>query len=922
MTNWNPMSPDAWADRFGMVKVPAFSSERSAKYPGQHSILLDGEAASFFFSCGSSQELMNPAAVPCWSWSSNVNHAVVVDSSEFELHIVRWDNPNKFITHPIPDADDAFSILETIESDKPSEEKTAVARALDAFRSLRHEIVNFGGNDFDAILAFGALLELVNPDNQIMMSEADLLCETVISELHLVGNLTYSPSQLSEKGKKFPIGEFVELLTSESPHGYTLDTELLIRHASGRLFQETHIQLSRPPVSQPKLFLTAPKGLKKPSGELKHDAHFTPPSLARLLVQEALSEHRRINGKVDKLHLLDPACGSGVFLIEALRELEDVNTSLRLQGIDNSPAARLLADYSVNRALLGSDFHGATCKINEEDSLSLPSWDSPDVILMNPPFLPWRLIDGSLQEVIRSVLADLYEGQPDTAIAFIAKAIQELKPGSVLGTVIPASFLESKAGRRLRRKINGEDTLCVSTIGRFRGYGYFRDAVVEPGFLVISRLLTPKQSLHNVKVALAEPGNEDKAIRGIRLLEKSDIQSGDAWEAALQPQSFLNKDDWTPRAKKASDLIVHFENVNFPKVTQLFSVHLGIRPGQKKDFLLSEDEYLNMLESDSERSLFLPTADEIRDGRVIPSTFIFYPYDKSGQLRCQTEEELKNQCSAFYEARLLPHREELKERKSLRNRKWWELSEPRVSWMLKPGSRILSTAYARRGMFSLDLHGRYAVVQGNAWVWKRSESLEDLWWAYLALANSAEFESLVDYFCRRTQGGQYEVSSKYIGRVPIPDLASTSTTITDNLGALGHELYDSGTCPLSDLSSVVCDAFGLPEKQMRIAFPSLDNTHLEEQFQELSESWKAKTKFISNITKKSHHPDYQRIIAIGKPVVPWILKDLQKNGPNDWFWALTEITGDNPITKRIAGKIQEMSNAWLKWGKMKDYLHD
>ena len=125
---------------------------------------------------------------------------------------------------------------------------------------------------------------------------------------------------------------------------------------------------------------------------------------------------------------------------------------------------------------------------------------------MNPPFLSWRVIDRRTKALIKTVLGDLYKGQSDTSIAFVDRALRELKPGAVLATVIPSSFLESRAAHGLRRAIASDDTLSVRIIGRFRGFSYFKDAAVEPAFLLVSR------SRHNndrVLTISAEPGSED-----------------------------------------------------------------------------------------------------------------------------------------------------------------------------------------------------------------------------------------------------------------------------------------------------------------------------------------------------------------------------------------------------------------------------
>ena len=48
---------------------------------------------------------------------------------------------------------------------------------------------------------------------------------------------------------------------------------------------------------------------------------------------------------------------------------------------------------------------------------------------------------------------------------------------------------------------------------------------------------------------------------------------------------------------------------------------------------------------------------------------------------------------------------------------------------------------------------------------------------------------------------------------------------------------------------------------------------------------------------------YQRIIGLGMPVVPLILEELNRE-PNQWFWALEAITGQNPVPPEALGKVR------------------
>ncbi|MCI0641367.1 MAG: hypothetical protein L0Y58_15785 [Verrucomicrobia subdivision 3 bacterium] len=96
----------------------------------------------------------------------------------------------------------------------------------------------------------------------------------------------------------------------------------------------------------------------------------------------------------------------------------------------------------------------------------------------------------------------------------------------------------------------------------------------------------------------------------------------------------------------------------------------------------------------------------------------------------------------------------------------------------------------------------------------------------------------------------------------------------------------------------------------------------EQRFHRLAALWKAETELFSKVSKRVLHPAYQKIIGMGPSAIPLILNELSKNGPDDWFWALTAITDENPITKEIAGNMSAMTEAWLQWGKKAGYLND
>jgi hypothetical protein len=96
---------------------------------------------------------------------------------------------------------------------------------------------------------------------------------------------------------------------------------------------------------------------------------------------------------------------------------------------------------------------------------------------------------------------------------------------------------------------------------------------------------------------------------------------------------------------------------------------------------------------------------------------------------------------------------------------------------------------------------------------------------------------------------------------------------------------------------------------------------MRERFQRLSAEWKAQSRYLSNSAQIAMLKPYQRIIGMGRPVVPLILEELQRE-PDQWFWALEAITEQNPVPMEAAGKIRQMAQAWIEWGAQQGYLHD
>jgi hypothetical protein len=93
----------------------------------------------------------------------------------------------------------------------------------------------------------------------------------------------------------------------------------------------------------------------------------------------------------------------------------------------------------------------------------------------------------------------------------------------------------------------------------------------------------------------------------------------------------------------------------------------------------------------------------------------------------------------------------------------------------------------------------------------------------------------------------------------------------------------------------------------------------ERVFRTLARAWKEETYYLSSTTAMTNHWAYQKIIRLGPPVVPLLLRELRSK-PDFWFAALRALTGANPVAPEDAGKVRAMANAWVKWGEANHLL--
>ncbi len=92
-------------------------------------------------------------------------------------------------------------------------------------------------------------------------------------------------------------------------------------------------------------------------------------------------------------------------------------------------------------------------------------------------------------------------------------------------------------------------------------------------------------------------------------------------------------------------------------------------------------------------------------------------------------------------------------------------------------------------------------------------------------------------------------------------------------------------------------------------------------FEEYRKKLKEQTRFSSSLSDRFENLHYQKIIALGKEVVPVLIHELETR-PDHWFYALFCITHENPISDEHAGDLLAMTADWLEWWNRNKVLYD
>lgn len=223
-------------------------------------------------------------------------------------------------------------------------------------------------------------------------------------------------------------------------------------------------------------------------------AYYTPRPVARLLAEGAIPLVQPAGRELPKI--LDPACGCGSLLVEAMRYLcghlgaSPLEAVSCLRGFDRDLDCVVLARVALIAAAYGLgardvELEAAARRLSHRilvrDVLAAGCDASADCIVMNPPY-----VRAATSAAGRSQLRGRFRtatGVFDLHVPFIELALRSVRPGGSLGLLTTDKFLVADYGRKLRAHLAKEVALV-----RLLMLGECVD--VRPGALVAQTVVT------------------------------------------------------------------------------------------------------------------------------------------------------------------------------------------------------------------------------------------------------------------------------------------------------------------------------------------------------------------------------------------------------------------------------------------------
>lgn len=600
----------------------------------------------------------------------------------------------------------------------------------------------------------------------------------------------------------------------DTPYDY--DFCLISKHALSRIYEHYVSLLRSPERVQLELFAPIPEEINNRS----LGAVYTPQYIARFFgrfLRENTTPRAFRN-----LQVVDPACGSGMFL-RTLLELQYMSAETGPAGIRPQPDLSGLVGIDVDAsaceaAILSlSLLHlAATGRLPERlriinaEALEFAR-EHPelagyfDAVIANPPFRRWEGLSDEMKLRTREILGDDAIGKADLFLAMLKLGMRLVRPGGFLLYVLPYQFLTSEHARKLRQKIR--ESFLIRYLVDLSEVPVFESVGSYVTLLILEKVAQPTMNPEPATVArcVAKVGHALQAA-----LDGQTVTTPD-YQVFKVPQQLFSQDSWAVGDPSETQLLGRLER--FPSLETLLEVGQGVITGRDDVFIRRTSEIPKR-----ERKLWLPLLKDRQISKYrLPNSseyVVFVPFVDNERVE---EGELEHRFPETW-GYLRSHREVLEARRPVAagRIKWWEPERPRTpAALLRP--KILCPELMAVPRFGLDLAGRFAVSHAPYVAPPAEASHERVLLFFVAVLNSSvAYWQLARYSSKYSR--YVKVGPRSLRQIRVPNPVGVEAALLTEICALVRERLDvaEGWDLERRIDAAVSRAYGLTDAEMAL----------------------------------------------------------------------------------------------------------
>lgn len=519
-------------------------------------------------------------------------------------------------------------------------------------------------------------------------------------------------------------------------------TQYIVENTLGKLCKEKREELNI-------LEVEAPKNTKKLTKQ-----------------EEALKNNlQEYKSWLFNLKILDPACGSGAFLNQALeyliKEHKILQNDLALMG-------DLFVSYQVEEEILEHNLYGVDINEDAVEIAKLSLWlrtaqkgrvltklsdkilcansllnipfseNSFDIVIGNPPYVRQEAIKE--QKEALSKIYKVANGTADLYVYFYELAFNMLKPNGIKGFICSNKFFRAKYGENLREYILENSTILQ--IVDFNGVKIFEDATVDSAITIFQ-----KQKADN---------NSTFKVVDVDLINNY-----------LMKQSDLTKTSFSFSNPKELAIKQKIEQIGTPLKDWDINIYRGITTGCNEAFIIDEATKNELIKKDPKSAEIIKP---LLRGRDIKK----YEYDFANLYLISTFPALKiniDNYSAIKEhlqsfGKKLEQTGEKGSRKKTKN-KWFEIQDTTAYYEEFKKQKVSWQRVTGEPMFILVDENIYI---SDSMAFLISDKINYL----LASLNSKLIYFYINKITHQYGNTGYLLSNQFVEQIPIPEIDEES----------------------------------------------------------------------------------------------------------------------------------------------------